>query len=76
MTNNHIILSPMNPWLQGSNVHDRLLKHWENREFQGDQTGKSSRPFPTLSIKDKLEAPAITLFSLNSRNYLIHFRTR
>ncbi|MGB3239085.1 MAG: hypothetical protein WBB29_12370 [Geitlerinemataceae cyanobacterium] len=46
-----IILSPMNPWLQGSDVHDRLLTYWEKREDKGDRPGKSSRPFQTVSIK-------------------------
>jgi hypothetical protein len=46
-----IILSPMNPWLQGSDVHDRLLKYWEKRECEGDRSGQNQRPFQTLSIK-------------------------
>lgn len=46
-----VILSPMNPWLQGIDVHDRLLKYWDNRERRSDRSGSNTRPFQTLSIK-------------------------
>lgn len=45
-----VILSPMNPWLQGGDVHDRLLQYWENRQRQGARTGSIIRPFQTVSI--------------------------
>jgi hypothetical protein len=44
-----LIVNPMNPWLQGNTVEDRLLEYWHNREQK-----TSSNPCPQTNCPLKV----------------------
>lgn len=46
-----VILSPINPWLQGDAVQDRLLKYWQSKDEKPAEDRNRQCPFMTVSIE-------------------------
>ncbi|MBE9041904.1 hypothetical protein IQ235_14065 [Oscillatoriales cyanobacterium LEGE 11467] len=48
-----VILSPVNPWLQGQVVQDRLLEYWQSKQSKESrkESHNSKCPFMTVSIE-------------------------